>query len=150
MHFYQHPDSVEEAVENEIVKQALRIAAEKHAKAHKPGDKFQVHFIEDEDGLSNKLDRVGDMFKKKEKKQKKELQPGEKYDEPFHVDTIKGMVGCNCGWHANIAEFLNDDIKEIEESKKSYKQEESYKVDESYLAIPNDSWSYGFGPSSAY
>ncbi len=145
MHFYQHPDTVEEAVENEIVKQALRLAAEKHAKDHKPGDRFQVHFIEDDGGLSDKLAGVS-AGKKKQKKS----QPGVKYDEAFHVDNIKGMVGCNCGWNSNIAEFLSEDVKEIEEKKQTYVQESSYKVDESYLAVPNDSWSYGFGPSSAY
>ena len=138
MQFRNH--SIEDAVQNELLHQALTIAHHKHAAMHKKDEKFELHVIEDTSKLSHAVEQKNEQEKTEPSEQKNEHHPpsdyhpvSDKYDAQFHVDTLKNcMIGCDCGWTAHLTEFLNDDVVRVEtktEKEKPYHRAASYTAD---------------------
>ncbi|MDO8642216.1 MAG: hypothetical protein Q7R76_01335 [Candidatus Woesearchaeota archaeon] len=141
MHFRNN--SIEDAVQNELLHQALTLAHHKHAAMHKKDEKFELHVIEDTSKLSHAVEQKNEQEKTEHQQdQQKEEQHhhdanyhpvSDKYDAQFHVDTLKNcMIGCDCGWTAHLTEFLNEDIVRVEtktEKEKPYHRAASYTAD---------------------
>ena len=141
---FQHPHhSIEDAVQNELLHQALTLAHHKHAAMHTKDEKFELHVIEDTSRLSHAVEQKKSEQEKTENKESKSephhhdanYHPvSDKYDAQFHIDTLKDcMIGCDCGWKAHLSEFLNDDVVSIETKKEkdTYHRSASYSPDPS-------------------
>ncbi len=137
MQFRNHPHSIEDVANHELLNQALILARHKHAAMHKKDDPFELHVIED----ASQLARAAEQEKPEQKEPSGEHHPdsnyhpvSDKYDAQFHVDTLKDcMIGCDCGWKAHLSEFLNEDIVRVE----TKKEKDTYHRSASYAADPS-------------
>ena len=121
MQFRSH--SIEDAVNHELLVNALHLAHQKHAAMHRKDEKFELHVIEDTSPLSHGANVADEKSEQKKGHADPVHSPNyhpvaEKYDAPFHVDTLKDcMIGCDCGWTGHLSEFLNEEVVRVETKK---------------------------------
>jgi hypothetical protein len=121
MDFQKGNVHIEETVEdNEVLANAVKIARERHARQHKPGDFFRVGVVEEE----------GSPLEQKQAQQKQptshplqDAQPRKKEYIPTEKDSW-GVIGCTCGWKVEAKEVLQAS-KEAEK-----KREGTYSIDD--------------------